>query len=65
LGLDNIILPADSLDFGRTPRRDDGVGIYDNFIGPNSTTAGARRFRASPLSLTSIPDMTILQEYVT
>src|SRR3989304_2056034 len=32
---DKIILLADSLDFGRTPASGfDGIGIYDNFIGP-------------------------------
>jgi hypothetical protein len=47
---DRILLLADSLDFGRTPAAGfDGIGIYDNFIGPERYHPLAREASAAGL----------------
>jgi len=65
---DKIILLADSLDFGRTPASGfDGIGIYDNFIGPEQyhPLARAASERELLFSFNVNPGYDeILQEYV-
>ena len=65
---DKIILLADSLDFGRTPASGfDGIGIYDNFIGPERyhPLARAASERELLFSFNVNPGYDeILQEYV-